>query len=123
MKIQTNIKAGGAKINHNQTSLKIQTNSEADGAKIKMHDPEAGKNFVANLPAHLAASCTLVADPYDAADGAHALILATEWREYRSPDFDRLRKLMASPALFDGRNQWDRAHVERLGFHYAGIGR
>ena len=43
--------------------------------------------------------------------------------EYRSPDFDRLKQMMARPALFDGRNQWDRAHVENLGFFYAGIGR
>jgi UDPglucose 6-dehydrogenase len=104
-------------------ALKIVRTLVGDGARIKMHDPEAGKNFVANLPAHLAASCTLVADPYDAADGAHALILATEWREYRSPDFERLKQLMAAPVLFDGRNQWDRHHVEALGFRYAGIGR
>jgi UDPglucose 6-dehydrogenase len=65
----------------------------------------------------------LCSDPYEAAEGAHGLILVTEWHEYRGPDFERLARIMATPALFDGRNQWDRAHLESLGFSYAGIGR
>ena len=44
-------------------------------------------------------------------------------REYRSPDFERLKQTMARPSLFDGRNQWDRALLEGLGFFYSGIGR
>jgi UDPglucose 6-dehydrogenase len=104
-------------------ALKIVRTLAADGAKISMHDPEAGPNFLASLGGSIADACTLVDDPYDAAEGAHALLLVTEWREYRSPDFERLKKIMARPALFDGRNQWDRAHVENLGFFYAGIGR
>jgi UDPglucose 6-dehydrogenase len=104
-------------------ALKIVRTLAADGARIKLHDPEAGANFMAALGDSIASACTLVDDPYEAADGVHALLLVTEWREYRSPDFERLRKIMARPALFDGRNQWDRAHVENLGFYYAGIGR
>ncbi|NJK32087.1 MAG: hypothetical protein HC927_06530 [Deltaproteobacteria bacterium] len=47
-------------------------------------------------------------DPYEAATGADAVILATEWRQYRSPDFVKLAELMRGRALFDGRNQWER---------------
>ncbi len=68
-------------------------------------------------------SAELVDDPYKAAEGADGLLLVTEWHEYRGPDFVRLKEIMGHPALFDGRNQWDRAHVESLGFAYAGIGR
>ena len=55
--------------------------------------------------------------------GADGLLLLTEWRQYRSPDFERVRAAMASPNLFDGRNQWERAAVEALGFTYTAIGR
>jgi UDPglucose 6-dehydrogenase len=63
------------------------------------------------------------ADPYAAAANADALLLCTEWRQYRSPDFARLREIMAGNALFDGRNQWERKEVEAFGFVYSGIGR
>jgi UDPglucose 6-dehydrogenase len=104
-------------------ALKIVRTLVGDGAHLRLHDPEAGPNFMAGLPHHIAAGCTLVEDPYEAAEGAHALLLLTEWREYRSPDFERLKRIMAGTALFDGRNQWDRQHTESLGFRYAGIGR
>lgn len=104
-------------------ALKIVRTLVGDGAKLRLHDPEAGKNFLSNLSEHIAAACTVVEDPYEAVEGAHALLLLTEWREYRSPDFDRLKQTMAAPVLFDGRNQWDRKHVEGLGFAYAGVGR
>jgi len=105
-------------------ALTIVRSLASDGAAIRMCDPEAGPNFIAalgdtanNFPIEL------VSDPYVAAAGADALILCTEWRQYRSPDFKRLAEVMGGKALFDGRNQWDRDHVEALGFRYAGIGR
>lgn len=93
-----------------------------DGVKLRVSDPEAYPNFRAMLSADDAqlVGCD---DPYDAAEGADALVLTTEWRQYRNPDFERLAKIMRHKALFDGRNQWDRAHVESFGFHYEGIGR
>ncbi|MCA9637398.1 MAG: UDP-glucose/GDP-mannose dehydrogenase family protein [Myxococcales bacterium] len=103
-------------------ALQIVHTLLADGVKVRVHDPVAGANFMAILGDHQG-SVTLVEDPYEAATGAHALLLVTEWREFRSPDFERLRALMAEPVLFDGRNQWDRGHVESLGFAYTGIGR
>ena len=103
-------------------ALRIARTLITDGAKVRGHDPEAGPNFVSSL-GEVGDGFTLVDDPYTAAEGADALLLVTEWHEYRSPDFQRLRQIMAQPALFDGRNQWDRAAVEALGFHYDGIGR
>ncbi|TPV94311.1 MAG: UDP-glucose/GDP-mannose dehydrogenase family protein [Myxococcales bacterium FL481] len=93
-----------------------------DGAKLRVTDPEAMANFRDSLRADTD-QLTVCDDPYTAAEGADALLLMTEWRQYRNPDFERLRRIMRQPALFDGRNQWDRAQVEGLGFHYEGIGR
>jgi UDPglucose 6-dehydrogenase len=64
----------------------------------------------------------LEADPYRILEGADGLILVTEWNEYRFPDFERIREALRKPILFDGRNIWDRAMVESLGFTYHGIG-
>src|SRR5690606_4197636 len=96
----------------------------SDGAKLRLTDPEAGPNFMAalgdsatNFPISF---CT---DPYEAAEGADAILLCTEWRQYRSPDFARLREIMVGTALFDGRNQWEREEVRSFGFSYSGIGR
>jgi UDPglucose 6-dehydrogenase len=62
-------------------------------------------------------------DPYAAAEGADAVVLVTEWNEFRRPDFERLKRVMRQPILFDGRNIWDREKLEALGFTYYGIGR
>ena len=60
---------------------------------------------------------------YDAADGADALVLVTEWRELRRPDFVRLKRLLRAPVLFDGRNVWPPDDLRAQGFTYHGIGR
>ena len=60
---------------------------------------------------------------YEAARGADALGLLTEWHQFRRPNFKRLHTLLAQPVLFDGRNIWDAEEVRRLGFTYYGIGR
>jgi UDPglucose 6-dehydrogenase len=62
-------------------------------------------------------------DPYAAAAGADALFLVTEWNEFRQPDFERLKRTMKQPVLFDGRNVWDPTKVRAMGFTYHGIGR
>ncbi|MEZ4449859.1 MAG: UDP-glucose/GDP-mannose dehydrogenase family protein [Nannocystaceae bacterium] len=103
-------------------ALRIVQTLASDGVRLRVHDPVAGDNFMHAL-GDTQGLVTLVSDPYEAAEGAHGLLLVTEWREYRSPDFERLKASMAAPALFDGRNQWERGHVESLGFSYAGIGR
>jgi UDPglucose 6-dehydrogenase len=65
----------------------------------------------------------LAPDPYAAAAGADALVLVTEWNEFRQPDFELLKRTMKQPVLFDGRNVWDPVKVRALGFTYQGIGR
>jgi UDPglucose 6-dehydrogenase len=61
--------------------------------------------------------------PYEAVQGADALAILTEWREFRSPDFDLIKETMKRPLIFDGRNIFDPEFVDRLGFEYYGIGR
>jgi len=56
-------------------------------------------------------------------DGADALAIVTEWREFRSPDFDAIKSTLRTPAIFDGRNLYDPAHMARAGFSYYAIGR
>jgi UDPglucose 6-dehydrogenase len=66
---------------------------------------------------------TFCARSYDAVEGADALVLATEWNEFREPDFERVRTLMRHAAIFDGRNIYNPRHLRELGFHYEGVGR
>jgi len=91
---------------------------------------EAGAKVVARDPAATESTRKVLADriayadnDYQVAEGADALILMTEWREFRNPDFTRLKSIMARPILFDGRNVWDPDHVRELGFTYYGVGR
>jgi len=103
-------------------ALRVARTLLTDGAKLRMHDPEAADNFLRELGDHTGG--IVVSDPYQAVEQADALILCTEWRQYRSPDFAKIKTLMkANPVIVDGRNQWDRKHLEALGFRYTGIGR
>jgi UDPglucose 6-dehydrogenase len=64
-----------------------------------------------------------VDEPYAAAEGADALLLVTEWNEFRQPDLARLKRVMRQPVLFDGRNVWDQSKIRAAGFTYYGVGR
>ena len=91
------------------------------GATVRAFDPLAMPRARALWSGNAqVAFCT---DPLDASDGANALLIVTEWREFRSPDFDALRQRMVEPVVFDGRNLWDPALLAELGFEYVGIGR
>ncbi len=63
------------------------------------------------------------ADPYAALDGVDALVLATEWKPFRSPDFDAMKARMRGRLIVDGRNQYDPPRMRALGFEYCGVGR
>jgi len=91
------------------------------GASLRLHDPVARQSFSAELAP--SARVTYCDSNYEAARGADALLLVTEWPAYRRPDFRRLKELMRQPVLFDGRNIWEPELVRELGFHYACIGR
>jgi len=66
---------------------------------------------------------TLCEDPYQVAEGVDALVLATEWNEFKQLDFKRIKGLMKQPFILDGRNLWDAETLRSLGFTYSGIGR
>ena len=102
-------------------ALRIARTLLNDGAKLRIHDPEGTDNFLNDLGT--TDGITVCEDPYEAAEGADALLLVTEWRQYRSPDFQRLKSLLRGNILIDGRNQWDRKLLEAMGFNYQGIGR
>ncbi len=90
-----------------------------EGALIKVYDPQAMDNARAVLPSHV----TLCNNAYEVADGADALVLATEWNEFKALDFDRIAQLMRNNVIMDGRNLWDPERMCDLGFTYYGIGR
>ena len=91
----------------------------ARGARVQAHDPHAMENARKRFGDRI----TCAGDPYAAAHGADALVVATEWLVYRNPDFERLRGEMAGRVLIDGRNLYDAARMRALGFAYASIGR
>jgi UDPglucose 6-dehydrogenase len=100
-------------------ALDVIAQLRAAGATVAGYDPIAAEN----VRALLGDSIELPDDPYVAATGADAVVLITEWHELRQPDFARLRKLVKTPLLFDGRNVWDPVEARRKGFEYVGIGR
>jgi UDPglucose 6-dehydrogenase len=91
----------------------------AAGARVQAYDPEAGK-----VARGLFGSRIHLADKsYEALKGADALAVVTEWNEFREPDFPRMRKLMRSPVIFDGRNIYNPEQMQAHGFSYFSIGR
>jgi UDPglucose 6-dehydrogenase len=88
-------------------------------AKVQAFDPQAG-----SVAARIFGSRIMLArKSYEALKGADALVIATEWNEFREPDFGRMRKLMRSPVVFDGRNIYSPAQMKKLGFTYYSVGR
>ncbi len=96
----------------------------AAGASVRAYDPVAGAQ-AARIYKERTKSEQLrfCKSPYEAAEGADALLIATEWQEFRSPDYERLRGLLKQAVIFDGRNLYDPGMMKRLGFDYFAIGR
>lgn len=91
----------------------------AAGAIVRAHDPEAMENVRRLFGDRISYHQT----PYEAAEGADAIFIATEWPEFRAPDFERLASLMKSRVIFDGRNLYDLQEMKDAGFTYFSIGR
>jgi len=91
---------------------------QKEGAILRVHDPKAMDKAKAILT-----NVTYVEDMNDVAEGCDALVIATEWDEFKKLDLERARKAMTHPIMFDGRNLFDPAEMERLGFIYKSIGR
>jgi len=103
-------------------SLKIIKRLRSEGAKVRVHDPQAVDNARRVVPED-PDGLVFCASPYDAAAGAHLMVVLTEWKEYLELDLPRLRELMEVPLLIDGRNLFDPAVVRAAGFEYYSIGR
>jgi UDPglucose 6-dehydrogenase len=91
---------------------------QKEGAKLRVHDPKAMDKAKAVL-----ADATYVDDMNVVADGCDALVVATEWDEFKKLDLERARKSLTHPIMFDGRNLFDREEMERLGWIYKSVGR
>ena len=96
----------------------------AAGARVQACDPVALGGMAGRYPHALATGqLRLSEDPYACVEGADALVLVTEWKQFRQPDFVRVRGLMRMPVVFDGRNIYDAQELSTLGYLYHGIGR
>ncbi len=92
---------------------------------VRAYDPVAMKQAVRELPGEWLDSGRLVLakDPYQSLENSDGLVLVTEWKTFRQPDFKRMGELMKENVIFDGRNQYDPEEVAEFGFEYHGIGR
>jgi len=89
------------------------------GGEVVAYDPEA----MDNVKALLGDKISFATQQYDALEGADALLIATEWGAFRNPDFDKIKSALKKPVIFDGRNIFDLAQMETLGFYYNSVGR
>ena len=89
------------------------------GAQVRVTDPVA----LHEARRHFGDRVTYCEQAYEAVDGADALVVCTEWNQFRNPDFDRLRSLLKEPVVIDGRNIYSDSHLPEKGFTYVGVGR
>ena len=90
-----------------------------EGASVTAYDPEA----MGNVKAILGDRITFAQYQYDALKEADVLVIATEWSEFRTPDFEKIVSLLKNKVIFDGRNLFDLKYMEELGFYYVSVGR
>ena len=89
------------------------------GAKIKAYDPKA----MDSAKSIFADKIIYSSNAYEAIENADAILLLTEWNEFRRPDFERVKNLLKQPVIFDGRNQYNIERVKEKGFKYFQIGK
>jgi UDPglucose 6-dehydrogenase len=90
-----------------------------EGASVTAYDPES----MPGVQSQLGAKINYAQSQYQALEGADALLIATEWSEFRTPDFERIGKLLQSKVIFDGRNLFEVAKLQSMGYQYISIGR
>jgi UDPglucose 6-dehydrogenase len=100
-------------------SITITEGLLARGASVAVHDPEA----LAEARKFFGERVTYHRFNYDALSGADALLVVTEWNEFRRPDFERMKALLKTPIIIDGRNVYDPDVMEEHGFTYLAMGR
>jgi UDPglucose 6-dehydrogenase len=99
-------------------SIEIIHLLQSEGAHVKAYDPaamEKAKRIIQNI--------TFCNSPYEVAEDSDALIIVTEWNEFRQLDMERIKGSMRQPILFDGRNIYNPQRMKSLGFIYRGVGR
>jgi len=99
-------------------SIDIIGQLQEEGARIRAYDPQAMRNASKILRA-----VQLCCDAYEAARDSDALVLVTEWEEFKTLDLLEIKRLLKKPVVIDGRNVFDPAHMKALGFSYVGVGR
>jgi UDPglucose 6-dehydrogenase len=99
-------------------SIDIARGLIAAGAMVRAYDPVAMENAQGLLPA-----VEMISDPYLLAKGCDALLVLTEWNEFKNIDLDSVRRTMKQPVIFDGRNIYDPLEMRKRGFIYRGMGR
>ncbi|MBI4828068.1 MAG: UDP-glucose/GDP-mannose dehydrogenase family protein, partial [Nitrospinae bacterium] len=99
-------------------SVEIIAALTAGGAEVRAYDPVAARKAREIMP-----ELTCCENAYEAAEGADALVIVTEWREFKSLDMERLKRIMKSPVIFDGRNIYDPERKRQRGFEYYGVGK
>ncbi|WPM31863.1 UDP-glucose/GDP-mannose dehydrogenase family protein [Hydrogenobacter sp. T-2] len=102
-------------------SIKIVDMLLREGAKLSLYDPKAMENFKLLFPEGKGIS--YAKDPYSAVENAEALLILTEWEEFKKADLKRVKSLMALPIIVDGRNVYEPSEVRALGFEYYPVGR
>jgi UDPglucose 6-dehydrogenase len=102
----------------NSPAIEVLRRIVAQGARVQAYDPTVSGVAIPEL-----SSVVLFDDPYSASRGADALVVLTEWDEFRSLDLDKLRSVMGNPRIVDARNVVDGTRARALGFSYVGIGR
>jgi UDPglucose 6-dehydrogenase len=99
-------------------SIEIIRKLQKEGAGIKVYDPQAIENARAILK-----DVQYCENPYEVAEGSDALVIITEWDEFRNLDLSKVKRLLRQPVIIDGRNIFDRDEMKKLGFIYQGVGR
>jgi UDPglucose 6-dehydrogenase len=100
-------------------ALKIIEELINEGASVSAYDPEA----MANVKREISQKVDFADNQYDALEGADALVIATEWSEFRTPDFNKMKSLLKGHVIFDGRNLFELYQMEEFDFHYESVGR
>ncbi len=100
-------------------SIVLIKNLIAEGCKVKAYDPEASKEAYKIFGDKI----EYMKKQYSALESADALVIVTEWNEFRRPDFDKIKSLLKQPVIMDGRNLFDPKKMAEMGFEYEGIGR
>jgi UDPglucose 6-dehydrogenase len=99
-------------------AIEIAQTLQIEGAKVKGYDPVS-----MNVAGRLMPNVKLCEDAYEVAEGSDALVVCTEWNEFKQLDLGRIKQLMKQPIIVDGRNIYDPAQMQKHGFHYRGVGR